>query len=237
MTPLLDVRDLEVGYGPVRAVRGVTFQVHPGETVAVVGANGAGKTTLLRALSNMLGWTGGDVRFGDISTRGRKSYSLTRQGLLHVPEGRGTLQKLTVMENLQLAFELRPSREAFSQALERVIDRFPRLGERLTFAAGNMSGGEQQMLALARAVINKPKLLLIDEPSLGLSPRLVKDAFAVLRGFKAEGIPLVLVEQNARAALSLADTGYVMRQGKFVLGGKASELLSDSAILSHYLGA
>ena len=237
MKPLLEVSDLEVGYGPVRAVRGVSFSVQPGETVAIVGANGAGKTTLLRALSNMLGWAAGEVRFASQSTKGRKSHALTREGLLHVPEGRGTLQKLTVLENLQLAFELRPSSEAFSQGLERVIERFPRIGERLAFAAGNLSGGEQQMLALARAVINRPKLLLVDEPSLGLSPRLVKDAIAVLRGFKAEGVPQIIVEQNARAALSLADTGYVMRQGKFVLSGKASELLADSAMLSHYLGA
>ena len=237
MTPLLRVRDLEVAYGHARAVRGVSFEVAAAETIAIVGANGAGKTTLLRALSNMLGWAAGEVAFADQSTRGKTSAALSRAGFLHVPEGRGTLQKLSVLENLQLAFELRPTREAFASALERVVERFPRIGERLAFAAGALSGGEQQMLALARAVVSRPRLLLVDEPSLGLSPRFVKEAFDVLRDLKAQGVAMIVVEQNARAALALADAGYVMRQGRFVMQGDAPSLLADSAMLSHYLGA
>ncbi len=236
MTPLLEVEALDVRYGPVRAVRGVNLVVGEGQTVAIIGANGAGKSSLLRAISNMLPRTAGAIRFDRRETRGRRPNALCRAGLLHLPEGRGTLQKLTVKENLQLVHEMCACKERFEDALARAVARFPRLGERLGFPAGFLSGGEQQMLALARAIVAPPKLLLVDEPSLGLSPRMVKEAFAVLAQFKKEGVPLILVEQNARAALALADVGHVMRQGQFVVSGKASDILADEGMLAHYLG-
>jgi branched-chain amino acid transport system ATP-binding protein len=236
LSTILEICDLHVSYGPIRAVRGVSLTVQQGETIAVIGANGAGKTTLMRAISKLLPARSGEIRFDGKPTASRRPHALARDGLLHLPEGRGTLPRLSVTENLRLAFDRAAARETFALAAERVYARFPRLQERARQAAGLLSGGEQQMLALARAIINRPRLLLLDEPSLGLSPRMVKEAFAVLAEIKAEGIPIVLVEQNARAALTLADTGYVMRQGEFITSGKAAELLADPAMLRHYLG-
>ncbi len=240
--PILDVKDLHVSYGPIKAVRGVSLSLSRGETLAIIGANGAGKTTLMRAISNLLPPAAGEIRLEGTSTAAVPPHALARRGLLHVPEGRGTLQRLSVLENLRVAFDRLhsgPSRRDrdFVLALERVYTRFPRLAERSTQPAGTLSGGEQQMLALARAIIQRPSLLLLDEPSLGLSPRMVREAFEVLAEFKADGIPMVLVEQNARAALTLADTGRVMRQGELVFAAAARDLLNDPAILRHYLGS
>ena len=232
---LLEVEGLVAAYGGVRALRGVSFSVAPGEMVAIVGANGAGKTTLLRAVSNMIA-AQGVVRFRGQLTTGRAAHALARDGLLHVPEGRGTLQRMTVLENLRMAFDRAPDGR-FADAAARAFARFPRLGERRAFMAGSLSGGEQQMLALSRAIVARPVLLLIDEPSLGLSPRMVTEAFATLRALRADGVPIVLVEQNARAALALADTGHVMASGRFVASGPAATLLDDPAMLAHYLGA
>jgi len=236
LSAILEVSDLHVSYGPIRAVRGVSFSIQPGEAVAIIGANGAGKTTLMRAISNLLPRRAGEIRLDGKSTAGDRAHTLARRGVLHVPEGRGTLQRLSVIENLRLAFDRAVSGEPFATAVERVYARFPRLKERSRQAAGLLSGGEQQMLALARTIVCRPRLLLLDEPSLGLSPRMVKEAFAVLAEIKAEGIPLILVEQNARAALSLADTGYVMRQGEFTMSGNAGALLADPKMLRQYLG-
>ena len=236
MPAILEVSDLHVSYGPIRAVRGVSLTVRSGEAVAVIGANGAGKTTLMRAISNLLPRRSGEIRFDGQPTAACRAHLLARRGLLHVPEGRGTLQRLNVIENLRLAFDRAVAGEPFAAAIERVYARFPRLKERARQAAGLLSGGEQQMLALARAIMCRPRLLLLDEPSLGLSPRMVKEAFAVLAEIKDEGIPLILVEQNARAALSLADTAYVMRQGEFTISGEAGALLADPKMLRHYLG-
>jgi branched-chain amino acid transport system ATP-binding protein len=236
MTLLLDVKGLDVRYGQVRAVRGVDLTVEEGQTIAVIGANGVGKSSLLRAISNMIPTLAGTVQFCGKTTKGARPDTLFRDGLMHLPEGRGTLPKLTVRENLQIVHEMRRCDEPFATALLRAVTRFPRLEERLSFPAGFLSGGEQQMLALARAIVAPPKLLLVDEPSLGLSPVMIKEAFAVLAQFKKEGIPLIVVEQNARAALALADVGYVMRQGKFVMSGKASDILADKNMLAHYLG-
>jgi branched-chain amino acid transport system ATP-binding protein len=233
---ILEISDLHVSYGPIRAVRGVSLTIQPGEAVAVIGANGAGKTTLLRAISNLLPRRAGEIRFDGKSTAPYRAHALARRGLLHVPEGRGILQRLSVVENLRLAFDRAVSSDPFAAAVERVYARFPRLKERSRQAAGLLSGGEQQMLALARTIVCRPRLLLLDEPSLGLSPRMVKEAFAVLAEIKAEGISLILVEQNARAALGLTDTGYVMRQGEFIISGDAGALLSDPKLLRHYLG-
>jgi branched-chain amino acid transport system ATP-binding protein len=234
--PILQVDDLYVGYGPIKAVRGCSLTLDAGETVAVVGANGAGKTTFLRAICNVLPHESGSVSFLGAPTAGAKAHDLARRGLLHIPEGRGTLGRLTVRENLRIAYDVRPSATAFEAALERVFGRFPRLRERHDQLAGTLSGGEQQMLALARALINPPRLLLVDEPSLGLAPALVEEAFAVLRDFHAEGIAVLLVEQNVYSALGLARRAYVLRQGEIVMQGESAKLLADAEMLKHYLG-
>ena len=233
----LMANDLHVSYGPIKAVRGCSFRVHEGQTVAIIGANGAGKTSLLRALSRMLPIARGQVLINGIDVRKETSHGIARKGLLHIPEGRGVLSTLTVRENLQVSFEVRPSNCTFEQALENVLARFPRLQERLTQRAGNMSGGEQQMLALARAIMNRPTMLLVDEPSLGLSPVMVREAYKTLRELKAAGISILLVEQNVRIALRFADYVYVLRNGEIISSGSAETLSSDPGIMKHYLGS
>ena len=234
--PLLAVDNLHVAYGPIKALRGVSFHAGEGETVAVLGANGSGKTTLMRAISNMIARQQGSVTIAGGDTKDTPAHALVRNGLLHVPEGRGTIGRLTVRENLRLAYDLRPSAEPFEAALARVFERFPRISERIGQKAGNLSGGEQQMLTLARAIVNRPRLLLVDEPSLGLSPAMVNEAFAVLREFQASGMTVLLVEQNVRKTLRFAHRAYILRQGQIVASGTGAELLHDPAVLSHYLG-
>ncbi|HEX7007923.1 MAG TPA: ABC transporter ATP-binding protein [Alphaproteobacteria bacterium] len=235
--PVLRVDSLHVAYGPIKALRGCSLSVAAGETVAVVGANGAGKTTLLRAISNLLPHQSGSISFSGASTAGTAPHELARGGLLHIPEGRGTIGRLTVAENLRIAYDIRPSDTPFEAAVERVFQRFPRIRERYEQRAGSLSGGEQQMLALARAVVNPPRLLLVDEPSLGLSPAMVAEAFLVLRQFQEDGMTILLVEQNVRRALAFADRGYVLRQGAIVMEGAGGELLSEPDMLKHYLGS
>ena len=235
--PQLCDTDLHVAYGPIKALRGVTLHANEGETIAVLGANGSGKTTLLRAITNMLARQQGTVRVNGAETAGVAAHQLIRQGLLHVPEGRGTIGRLTVRENLRLAYDLRPTDQSFEAALERVFARFPRMGERIAQRAGNLSGGEQQMLTLARAIVNRPRLLLVDEPSLGLSPVMVDEAFAVLREFRASGMTILIVEQNAHKTLRFADRAYILRQGQIVTSGSGADLLHDATMLSHYLGS
>jgi len=239
VTEILDVQDVHVSYGPIRAVRGVSFTVNEGETVAVVGANGAGKTTLMQALCNAIPSEKGVIRYLGQSTANERPDTLARKGLLHIPEGRGTLGKLSVLDNLRLAFDRAPANEpgGFAAATASVFERFPRLAERQRQRAGDLSGGEQQMLALARAVVNRPRLLLIDEPSLGLSPLLMKQVFSLLRLYQKENMTILLVEQNARAALRLAHRGYVLRQGEIAMKGDADVLAADPKILEYYLGA
>lgn len=235
MNSLLTVTDLHVSYGPIKALRGCTIEVRPGETVAVVGANGAGKTTLLRAICNMLPWRG-TIRFDGAATNGLATHRLARRGVLHLPENRGVLTTQTVLENLRLAFEVYPSQRSFAEAVEEAFEHFPRLRERQHQPAGNMSGGEQQMLALSRAIISAPKILLLDEPSLGLSPRMVREAFRVLRTFKQRGMAILLVEQNVHAALRFAHRGYVLRQGTIVQEVNAGTLDQNAELFSQYLG-
>jgi branched-chain amino acid transport system ATP-binding protein len=218
-------------------LQGVSFDVQPGQVVAIVGANGAGKSTLMRTLSGVIAPAGGEATFANAPIRGRAPHRLVADGMLHVPEGRGTLTSLTVEDNLRLAYAARRVREPFAAAIEKVFARFPRLAERRTQLAGNLSGGEQQMLSLSRAIVAPPRLLLVDEPSLGLSPLLVKEVFAVLREFRAAGMSILIVEQNVRKALTLADHGYVLRQGRFAASGPADILLSDPHTLDQYLGA
>ena len=234
-TPVLAVDRLQVSYGPISALRECTLEVGKGETVAVVGANGAGKTTLLRAICNMLPWTGA-IYLDGAPTNQTFTHELARRGVLHLPENRGILTTQTVHENLRLAFDMYPTGRTFSSALKEAFDHFPRIKERQHQSAGNLSGGEQQMLALARAIIAPPKILLLDEPSLGLSPRMVREAYRVLKGFKSRGMSILLVEQNVHAALRFADRGYVLRQGVIVRHGKANVLAHDAELFNQYLG-
>jgi branched-chain amino acid transport system ATP-binding protein len=234
-TPVLAVDHLQVSYGPISGLRECTLEVGKGEAVAVVGANGAGKTTLLRAICNMLPWTG-SIHLDGAPTNRTPTHKLARRGVLHLPESRGILTTQTVLENLRLAFDMYPSGRTFSSALEEAFDHFPRVKERQHQSAGNLSGGEQQMLALARAIIAPPKILLLDEPSLGLSPRMVREAYRVLSGFKSRGMAILLVEQNVHAALRFADRGYVLRQGVIVRHGKANVLAHDAELFNQYLG-
>jgi branched-chain amino acid transport system ATP-binding protein len=233
---LLSAKRISIAYGPIRAVRDCSFDVKEGETVAIVGANGAGKSSLMRALSGVIPIAAGEVMYDATPVNGCSPHQLVQRGLVHIPEGRGTIRHMTVWENLRLAYDMRPVQGAFDGVLEVIFRRFPRLKERLHQAAGTLSGGEQQMLMLARALVNRPRLLLIDEPSLGLSPLLAREAFAVLSDFRREGVTILLVEQNVRAALSLADRGYVLRTGEIVIAGSAQELLDDPQIVTQYLG-
>jgi len=236
MTPILDVADLHVSYGQIKALRGVSLGVAPGETVAIVGANGAGKSTLMRALSGIQPIASGRARFMDHDISRSRPHVLARQGMLHVPEGRGTLQGMRVEENLRLAWESRPADRAFDAAADEVYDRFPRLRERRSQLAGNLSGGEQQMLAIGRALVNRPRLLLVDEPSMGLSPLFAAEVFKVLAELRDSGMTILLVEQNVRSALGLAHRAYVLNHGVFVASGDARQLAEDPAIMSSYLG-
>ena len=233
--PLLSTTDLHVSYGPIKAVRGCSFEVGAGETVAIVGANGAGKSTIMRALSKLIPRERGAVLLDGRDTANMPAHALVKAGLLHIPEGRGVFGRLTVLKNLQIAYEARPSDAAFDAALQAVFRRFPRLGERATQRVGSMSGGEQQMLALAKAIMNPPKVLLIDEPSLGLAPVLVREAFDVLAEFQRAGMAILLVEQNVRSALKLAHRAYVLRQGEIVLEGEGPRLLEQEETLRGYL--
>jgi branched-chain amino acid transport system ATP-binding protein len=233
--PVLSAADLHVGYGPIMAVRGCSFQIGAAETVAIVGANGAGKTTIMRALSNLIPRARGTVKLGGRDTAGLPTHALVRAGLLHIPEGRGVFGRLSVLKNLQIAYAARPSGTAFDEALAGVFKRFPRLRERTQQRAGSMSGGEQQMLALAKAIINPPSVLLIDEPSLGLAPIMVREAFDVLAEFQRAGMAILLVEQNVRGALALAHRAYVLRQGEIVLEGPGADLLRQEEVLRAHL--
>ncbi len=234
-TPVLAVDGLQVSYGPIRGLRGCTLEVRRGEAVAVVGANGAGKTTLLRAICNMVPWTGA-IRLDGVPTNRKATHQLSREGVLHLPENRGIFATQTVLENLQLAFDSHASDRAFAAVVEEAFAHFPRLKERQNQPAGNLSGGEQQMLALARAIVSTPKILLVDEPSLGLSPRMVREAYRILNGFKKRRMAILLVEQNVHAALRFANRGYVLRQGEIVRQGDADTLAADNGLFNQYLG-
>jgi branched-chain amino acid transport system ATP-binding protein len=233
---ILEVRNLSVAYGAIRAIQDVSIDVRGGETVAIVGANGAGKTTLMKAISGLIAPRSGEILVFGRSIKGVGAHDLARAGMLHVPEGRGTLRTLTVIDNLRIAYDIRPTRRGFEEALADAYASFPRLKERSHQIASNMSGGEQQMLALARAIVNPPSILLVDEPSLGLSPLFVTEVFRMLKVFRTRGITILIVEQNARRALKLAERGYILRQGSVVMSGPARELIADEQLVSSYLG-
>ena len=235
-TPALSVRDLEVHYGAIRAVSGVSFEVHAGELVSLIGANGAGKTTTLKALTGLLPARAGDIRLNGVLIRDQGAWDLARQGLVMVPEGRGIFARMTITENLQIGAFIRQDDEVGSD-MERVFDLFARLKERRSQLAGTLSGGEQQMLAIGRALMARPKVLLLDEPSMGLAPLMVDKIFEVVADIHRQGVTVVLVEQNARRALQLASRAYVMESGRITLSGAASDLLDDPLVRQAYLGA
>ncbi len=234
-TPILRVNGLRVAYGGIQAVKGVDIEIRPGELIALIGANGAGKTTSLRAITGSLPF-GGSIEYLGKATRGVPAHELLRQGLVMVPEGRGIFTRMTVAENLLMGAYARSDRAAIAADLQEQYATFPRLRERAPQLAGNLSGGEQQMLAMARALMSRPRLLLLDEPSMGLSPIMVERIFDVIRAASARGIPILLVEQNARLALEAADRAYVLDSGSITLQGAADELLHDPKVREAYLG-
>lgn len=239
MAELLKINNLSAAYGPIKALKGININVAHGETVAVVGANGAGKSTLMRAISHSIKAKEGDILYEGISVATLSTHKLVQQGMIHVSEGRGTLsRKMTVRDNLLTAFEARKASATndFETALQEVFNLFPRLKERLKQIAGTLSGGEQQMLVIARAIMIRPKLLMLDEPSLGLSPLFTKEIFRIIQSLGKEGISILLVEQNARTALQVAQRGYVLSNGGVVMEGPGQELLDHSQMLSAYLG-
>ena len=233
---LLRVIGLRVAYGGIQAVKGISFEVMEGELVSLIGANGAGKTTTLKAITGTLPSTGGEIEFMGRSIRGQGAWKLVEQGLVMVPEGRGVFSRMTITENLQMGAFVRNDTGEIEADIERVFGIFPRLKERRNQLAGTMSGGEQQMLAMGRALMARPKVLLMDEPSMGLSPLLVDKIFEVVNDIHQQGTTILLVEQNASRALQLASRGYVMDSGEGTMQGIASELLADPKVRAAYLG-
>lgn len=234
--PLLEVRDLEAGYGPIRALDHVSLDVEDGELVALIGANGAGKTTLLMAISGVVPSRGGSIRFAGSPLAAMKPHEVMRLGIGHAPEGRRIFPRLTVRENLELGGFTQTDRAKLYRDIDEACGLFPVLGERMDQLGGTLSGGEQQMLAIARALVGHPRLLLLDEPSLGLAPLVVAKVFEVIASLSARGISVLLVEQNARAALKLAHRGYVLETGRITLTGSGAELAADRRVRDAYLG-
>ena len=233
---LLEVRDLTVTYGAIRAVAGVSFAVPQGRVVTIIGANGAGKSTVMNAISGLVPPASGSIRFKGEDLAGLPPHEIVRRGIVQVPEGRGIFGPLTVRENLEVAASLRRDRRQLAQDYERVLDLFPRLRERLRQVAGTLSGGEQQMLAVGRALITRGDLLLLDEPSMGLAPSLVEEIFAIIRRINQSGTTILLVEQNAFQAMAVADDAYVLETGAIVLAGPAAELRDNAKVKEAYLG-
>ena len=233
---LLKVSGLKVAYGGIQAVKGVDFEVREGELVSLIGSNGAGKTTTMKAITGLLPLNGGDIHYLGQSVRGRGAWDLVKQGLAMVPEGRGVFTRMTITENLQMGAHIRTDKAGIAQDMERVFATFPRLKERKDQLAGTMSGGEQQMLAMGRALMSRPKVLLMDEPSMGLSPIMVDKIFEVVRDVHKQGVTILLVEQNASRALEIADRGYVMESGIISMSGEAREMLNDPRVRAAYLG-
>jgi branched-chain amino acid transport system ATP-binding protein len=234
-TPLLKVSGLKVAYGGIQAVKGVSFEVFPGELVSLIGANGAGKTTTLKAITGTQAVAEGHIEYAGRSIQGQGAWDLVRQGLVMVPEGRGTFTRMTILENLQMGAFIRNDGEVQAD-IDKVFALFPRLKERAKQLAGTMSGGEQQMLAMGRALMARPKVLLMDEPSMGLSPIMVDKIFEVVADIHSRGTTVLLVEQNASRALGLADRGYVMDSGEITMSGEAKALLNDPKVRAAYLG-
>lgn len=233
---MLEVKDLEVYYGMIQAIKGVSFEVNQGEVIALIGANGAGKTTILHTVTGLLVPKKGSVLFEGKDITKIPAHKIVSLGMAHVPEGRRVFADLSVYENLKMGAYTRKDKEEIEKSLDRVYERFPRLKERKNQLAGTLSGGEQQMLAMGRALMSQPKIILMDEPSMGLSPILVNEIFDIIQEVSKSGTTVLLVEQNAKKALSIADRAYVLETGKIVLDGKAEALLNDDSIKKAYLG-
>lgn len=236
---LLEVRNLKLSYGGIAAVKGIDFYINSGELVTLIGANGAGKTTTLKVIAGLLKPSSGSIHFLGSAIGGQPAYELAELGVGLVPEGRGVFARMTILENLQMGAYVRQgshSAKSIDRDLEVVLETFPRLRERLSQLAGTLSGGEQQMVAIARAMMARPKLLLLDEPSMGLAPLMVETIFGVIQNLNQHGMTILLVEQNARLALSMADRAYVLESGVITLSGTANELLNDDRVREAYLG-
>ncbi len=233
---MLEVKNLCVSYGAIKALRGISFEVDKGEIITLIGSNGAGKTTTLHAVSNIIKKQEGSIIFEGEDITSMPADRIVKRNLIQVPEGRRVFANLTVRENLELGAYLRNDKAEIAKDMEHAYELFPRLRERVKQAAGTLSGGEQQMLAMARALMSKPRLLLLDEPSMGLAPILVDEIFEIIRRINADGVTVLLVEQNAFKALSIADRGYVLETGEIKMSGKASDLANDSSVKEAYLG-
>ncbi|HEY2967550.1 MAG TPA: ABC transporter ATP-binding protein [Casimicrobiaceae bacterium] len=235
-TPLLELKDLQVAYGGIQAVKGIDLSVDEGELVCLIGANGAGKTTTLKGITGLQPIKSGKIHYAGEDITGKPAFQLVRKGLSMVPEGRGVFGALTIEENLAMGAYARDDRPAIKDDVERVFGLFPRLKERRKQTAGTLSGGEQQMLAMGRALMSRPKLLLLDEPSMGLAPLMVQKVFETVMAVSKEGVTILLIEQNAKLALEVSSRGYVMESGEITLQGKANQLLSDPKVRAAYLG-
>jgi branched-chain amino acid transport system ATP-binding protein len=235
-TPLLELKDLQVAYGGIQAVKGIDLSVDPGALVCLIGANGAGKTTTLKGITGLQPIKSGKIHYAGEDITGKPAFQLVRKGLSMVPEGRGVFGALTIEENLAMGAYARDDRAAIKDDIERVFGLFPRLKERRKQTAGTLSGGEQQMLAMGRALMSRPKLLLLDEPSMGLAPLMVQKVFETVMAVSKEGVTILLIEQNAKLALEVSSRGYVMESGEITLQGKAKQLLSDPKVRAAYLG-
>lgn len=233
---MLEVKDLQVYYGVIQALKGISFHVNQGEVIALIGANGAGKTTTLQTLTGILSPKSGSIVFEGKDLTRTPAHKIVEMGMAHVPEGRRVFAQLSVLQNLMMGAYTRKDKEEITQTLETVFDRFPRLKERQNQMAGTLSGGEQQMLAMGRALMSHPKIILMDEPSMGLSPIFVNEIFDIIQAVSESGTTVLLVEQNAKKALSIADRAYVLETGKITMSGNAKDLLEDEAVKKAYLG-
>ncbi len=233
---MLEVKDLCVSYGMIAALKGISFEVNEGEVIALIGANGAGKTTTLHTLTGLLHAKSGSITFDGKELTKTPAHKIVEMGIAHVPEGRRIFQNLTVLDNLKLGAFTRKDKAGIAKDIEEVYELFPRLAERKTQIAGTLSGGEQQMLAMGRALMSKPKIVVMDEPSMGLSPLLVSKIFEIIEMIRERGTTVLLVEQNAKKALAISDRAYVLETGKIVLSGDAHELMNDDSVKKAYLG-
>lgn len=233
---LLEIKDLSVCYGMIQALKGISFEVNKGEVIALIGANGAGKTTTLHTLTGLLPAKSGSILFNGTELTKTAAHKIVKMGMAHVPEGRRIFQQLTVLDNLKLGAFIRNDKENFASDMEKIYKRFPRLEERKNQIAGTLSGGEQQMLAMGRALMSNPDIILMDEPSMGLSPIMVSEIFNIIEDIRKDGTTVLLVEQNAKKALAIADRAYVLETGKIVLSGNASDLINDESVKKAYLG-
>ena len=233
---MLEIKDLEVCYGVIKAIKGVSFEVEQGEVIALIGANGAGKTTILHTVTGLIPAAAGSISFDGHDLKKVPAHKIVSMGMAHVPEGRRIFQQLSVLENLMLGAFTCKNKEQIQSDLKKVYGHFPRLEERKNQVAGTLSGGEQQMLAMGRALMSRPRLLLLDEPSMGLSPLLVTEIFDIIKEINEAGTTVLLVEQNAKKALEIADREYALETGRITLSGKASELMNNEAVKKAYLG-